>query len=175
MDNLEEWMKKAVYLYLLLHALTQLAGKEQYGKYIRFFAGLIFVVFFLTPVWSWLNGTDSLLDQIDSAQYRQELQEWKKDMSKMEYLNEEYYQQEYAREIEEQVQGMVEKEGLVCGQQEVELNESYEINSISLKISGDGGKGDSLASSYLEQEAVKLEQIITEEYQLEEGVVEIAF
>lgn len=173
MEQLEKWMKGAVYLYLMMHVLSQLAAKETYIRYLRFFCGLCFLTFFLSPVFSVLKEGDSLWERIEDNSYQQELRNWQQDMEKMEYLQGEYcirqYEDKIAREAEELA---VRHRYLVSGVQ-VRMDDAYQIVEISMTLEGVEGQDGALAESYRQKKKDALQSLIVQEYGVEKGVVQI--
>lgn len=173
MEQLENWMKGAVYLYLMLHVLSQLAAKESYMRYLRFFCGLCFLVFFLSPVFSFLKEGDSLWERIEDNSYRQELHNWQQDMEKMEYLQGAYCIQQYEDKIAREAEELAVRHKYLVSGVQVQMDESYQITEISMSLEGVEGQGGALAESYRQKKKDELQSLVAQEYGLEKGVVQI--
>lgn len=50
MESLMEWVRNFLLLYLLLTILVSLAASDRYYKYLRFFSGIIMLLYLLAPV-----------------------------------------------------------------------------------------------------------------------------
>lgn len=58
LSDLFAWIRQVIYLLIFLTLLLQILPDGSYRKYVKFFAGLIFVVTLLGPVVSLLAGQD---------------------------------------------------------------------------------------------------------------------
>lgn len=160
MGEIEIWMKKLVYLYLLLSAILQLGAKEEYEKYLRYFAGLCIVVFLSAPVCQFFRGEISLEQEITRLQREQEISDWKKESGKIAYLQQEYYKEEYRTKISEELKEQLQKANCAIDHIVTDLGASYEIKKLWIYLKeGEGTE--------------KVEQTMQREYPLKKGVVEI--
>lgn len=58
LEDLLSWIKQIIYLLIFLTLLLQILPDGNYRKYVKFFAGLIFVVTLMGPVVSLFAGND---------------------------------------------------------------------------------------------------------------------
>lgn len=91
MTGLLEWVKKMIMLGILLTVLLQVIPSETYRKYIRFFAGMIFVITILTPLFSVL-GEKNWEQKLEHELLQEDLlQTGQMDFSYMERQQQNYY------------------------------------------------------------------------------------
>ena len=113
MAGISGWMKQVIYLLIFLTMLLQILPNGNYKKYVKFFAGMIFVVTLLGPVVSLFanQSWESLLTEklekefewwgnLDDTQNITGKPEGELDFQGMEEKRDELYK-EYASEMEE--------------------------------------------------------------------------
>lgn len=143
MEKLLEWIKGIVLLFFLLSALLYFVPRDVYKKYIRFFMELILVLAILLPVMKVLYDGDSFEKMVHYDEFWQQMDNLQMDVEHMEYIQNEYYVEEYEKSVEEDIGNMVQEYGYEASETEVKLNESYEIESIALTVKkAESAEGD---------------------------------
>lgn len=105
MDEIYGWIKEMIYLTIFLTLLLQILPKSSYRKYVKFFAGLVFVITVLNPLMEILqqgNWEEGLLNGI---LYEEGIREGELDFDYMEERQKEYYAESMGmavREVAEQ-------------------------------------------------------------------------
>ncbi|MGN0482591.1 MAG: stage III sporulation protein AF [Lachnospiraceae bacterium] len=173
LDSFENWLERAVYLYLLFHIFSQLAAKEMYARYLRFFGSLCFLLFLLSPLFSIQKSGESLLDVLDQTTCQQELEAYQKDMQKMEYMQGTYYTKQYEKTLAEEVKKQAEKQGYEVQDVAVTLDEKYEISRIAMTLAKKEEKG-ALTETYRTQQREKLRTFLSNAFEVEKEVIQIA-
>lgn len=72
-EGIYEWLKDLAYYVILVTALFHMIPGEVWGKYIRFFTGLVMVVLLLSPILQLFQEQDPL--QI-MERYEQGMKDW---------------------------------------------------------------------------------------------------
>ncbi|MEI3340579.1 MAG: stage III sporulation protein AF [Eubacterium sp.] len=103
MTELLEWVKKMIYLSVFLTLILHILPEGSYRKYVRFFAGLIFIVTVMAPMVQ-LVHRGSLEEAILSEISREKEREVELDFSYMEEI-----QQEKIKELIEAEQSQEER------------------------------------------------------------------
>lgn len=111
MDRIFEWIRSFIYFGLFLTILMQLLPDRKYKKYVRFFAGMIFLVLVLGPVFSLFTDENILESAVEKMEYQQEQESVSVDFSYMEEKQQEYYSRQMDRAAEEMIRQEAEKEG----------------------------------------------------------------
>ncbi len=157
MERLLEWMRGIVLLFFLLSALLYFVPREVYKKYIRFFMEMVLVLAILLPVIKLFYEEDSFDKMVHYDEFWQEISNLKTDMEHMEYLQNEYYTEQYEQEIAADIRDMTEEYGYETKQAEVGLDTDYEIEYITLCVKpeqrlADSGKTEEEALADLKEE-----------------------
>ena len=113
-------------------------GKAADPKYIYFFTELVFVIGILQPFFSLFGDDADLLDQIRYETFTENLSEASRDVSRMEFLQNDYYRKEYedaaALDVLSTADGYLDPFGLAGKRASVELTENYEVKKIVLTV-----------------------------------------
>lgn len=150
-----EYIKGFLALFILLTLLLYLVPDAGMKKYIRFFSEVVLAVGFLSPVLNLIGDSDAFLEKIEYAEFNEELEEFSKDMKKMEYIQSDYYLAEYEQAIEVDVTQIAGTYGFGVLEVDAKMNEDY-----------------TLAHIYLEVCEGEPEEIVVEKVQSEEEVPE---
>lgn len=184
------YIRGFIVLFVLLALLLYLPPGKEYQKYIRFFAQLLLVLSILSPFLSIICGDEEFMDKIAYEEFMENLDELSRDTQKIEYMQNDYYREQYefaAAQDVKQIAGQELSEYGLCAQDvAVRMGEDYTIEEISVQIkkrdadditvgeiliSGDEeGKGE-------EDEAVYavLRQKLARYYQMEESKIKIQY
>ncbi len=134
MQSILDWMKGIVILFVVLSALIHLVPREQYKKYVRFFAELVLVIAVIAPVAKVIYRSGDLDELIHYSQFWQEMENQKKDMEKLEFTGEDAYRKEYEKAIGADITQMAEDKGYPVKSVLVTLNNAYELTQVDLTI-----------------------------------------
>lgn len=92
----------------------------------------------LQPFFSLFGDDADLLDQIRYETFTENLSEASRDVSRMEFLQNDYYRREYenaaALDVKGTAEGYLEQFGFMVKQSSVELTENYEVRKIILTV-----------------------------------------
>lgn len=72
-EGIYEWLKNLAYYVILVTALFHMIPGEVWGKYIRFFTGLVMVVLLLSPIFQLFQEQDPLQMM---EHYEQSIDDW---------------------------------------------------------------------------------------------------
>ena len=132
------YIQKIFALFLLLGVARQLIPNGRLKKYIYFFTELVLIIGVMQPFFSFWGDNDALLDKIRSETFTENLSEASRDISRMEYLRNDYYRREYenaaALDVKGTAEGYLEQFGFMVKQSSVELTENYEVRKIILTV-----------------------------------------
>lgn len=134
MDAVLNWVKGIVIIFLVMSSFLYLVPGKQYKKYIYFFMEMVILIAVISPITKIVYNQEDFEKKIEYTQFWQELNNLQTDVSNMEFMQTEYYLDEYEQALEEDVSQMVTDAGFVTKEVEVELTEKYEINNIVLTI-----------------------------------------
>ena len=132
MNVLIGYIQKIFALFLLLVVARQLIPNGRLKKYIYFFTELVLIIGVMQPFFSFWGDNDALLDKIRSETFTENLSEASRDISRMEYLRNDYYRKEY--EDAAALDGYLDPFGLAGKRASVELTENYEVKKIVLTV-----------------------------------------
>ena len=132
------YIQKIFALFLLLVVARQLIPNGRLKKYIYFFTELVLIIGVMQPFFSFWGDNDALLDKIRSETFTENLSEASRDISRMEYLRNDYYRREYenaaALDVKGTAEGYLEQFGFMVKQSSLELTENYEVRKIILTV-----------------------------------------
>ena len=138
MNVLIGYIQKIFALFLLLVVARQLIPNGRLKKYIYFFTELVLIIGVMQPFFSFWGDNDALLDKIRAETFTENLSEASRDISRMEYLRNDYYRREYenaaALDVKGTAEGYLEQFGFMVKQSSVELTENYEVRKIILTV-----------------------------------------
>lgn len=101
LTNLMIWIKQIIYLLIFLTLTLQILPDGKFRKYVKFFAGLIFVLTLLNPLIS-MMGKGDWMDTMLSGVIREEEQAEKQlDFAEMEQRQTEFYERNASILMEE--------------------------------------------------------------------------
>lgn len=139
------YIKGLLALQMLLVVLIHLAPGERYARYLRHFAELVLLIGLLTPVCEWIYGNDRFMEQIAYETFVESMEEFSKDMEKVEYGRSERIHEEYEQAMAEEVRGLAEKaaaeHGLRVSGTSVSLSAEYRMEEIRIVVT-DEENGD---------------------------------
>lgn len=130
MTELLEWVKQMIFLGIFLTILLQVLPSGTYRKYVRFFAGMVFVLTIVSPLFSILGEKN--WEQTLEQELLQEdvLQSGQLDFSYMERQQQAYYEEQTKDTVARMIEKLGESNG--CPVQQVEVNLSERDGSILL-------------------------------------------
>lgn len=133
-----EYIKSCLVLFVLMTLLLYLVPGERLKRYIRFFTEIIVTVGILSPVLSFVFDSDEFLAKIEYETFKENLSEIARDMERMEYIQNDFYIEEYENAIEEDVKLIVspvaESYGYCINAADVHLTEEYTLERITLTV-----------------------------------------
>ena len=123
MTNLLEWVKRMIFLGIFLTILLQVLPNGTYRKYVRFFAGMVFVLTIVSPLFSILGQKN--WEQTLEKELLQEdvLQSGQLDFSYMERQQKAYYEEQTKDAVTQMIEKLGETNGCPVQQVEVQLSE----------------------------------------------------
>lgn len=162
MSMVYAWVKNVVCFYIFLTVILHLLPRDNYRKYVRFFSGMLLMILVFSPVLSLLGKEDTLLQRISQAEFFQDMDSLKLDTAHLQRDQKALYLREYERAVGMDISRMAAEKQLDASQVEVHLSEEYQVESIAMEISKEGGEG-----------IYRLKQELMEFYQVNEAQIEI--
>lgn len=142
MNVLIGYIQKIFALFLLLVVARQLIPNGRL-KNIFIFYGTCAHHWCHAAFFSFWGDNDALLDKIRSETFTENLSEASRDISRMEYLRNDYYRKEYedaaALDVLSTADGYLDPFGLAGKRASVELTENYEVKKSCLRLGKRGG------------------------------------
>lgn len=132
-EGIYEWLKDLAYYVILVTALFHMIPGEVWGKYIRFFTGLVMVVLLLSPILQLFQEQDPLQIMEHYEQGMKDLESWKAGWMEREGLADQNLEPEEGtmdgqrqisiREISEDSEDIIEVEEIKIGEEGTEALE----------------------------------------------------
>ncbi len=166
MDVLRGRVREFLIVYLILTILQQLSAADKYRRYLRFFSGLILLLFLVSPLFS-LFGADGRLEaRVAYEAFWEELESAKQDMGSLAFLQNDHYVQKYEKAIAQDILQQAETAGISLARVRVSLSEGYEIENVNVWLDASGGE----SAAVMER---KLLELLQETYRLRSGQIMI--
>lgn len=182
------YIRGFIVLFVLLALLLYLPPGKEYQKYIRFFAQLLLALSILSPFLKIVCGNEEFMDKIAYEEFMENLDELSRDTQKIEYMQNDYYREEYEFAIEQDVRQtagqMLEEYGLFAQDVTVQMGEDYTIEEINVQIAekdaDDIRVGEILISGDAQEKEegavyAGLRQRLADYYQMEESRIKIQY
>ena len=135
MDRIWDWIRTLLYFGLFLTILMQLLPHGKYKKYVRFFAGMIFLILVLGPVFELFSDGDILKSAVEKLEYQQEQETVDMDFSYMEQKQQEYYRKQTLASAEKLIAEEADKEGFWLADASIVQEEGSEaVQSVTLTV-----------------------------------------
>ncbi len=167
-------------LFLAVTLLISMVPRQQFGKYIRFFAQMVLVLGFLYPILNGLFGSEDFLKLLDEETFSEELEQLALDSGRLTFLQNDYYVAQYEDAAALDVKNKAESYGYPVESVDVELLEDYTIKKISVVLKEDGEEiiiGKILLSEEEQEEGWnekrELAKILSEYYGVEDDKIVI--
>lgn len=177
-----EYIKGVLALFVLLMLLLYLVPGDGFKKYIRFFGEIVLTIGFLSPVLHVIYDSDKFLALIDYEQFSEQISELSRDMERVEYIQNNYYLEEYEMAIAGDVTRITEQYGFIVKEVKVNLSEAYTLDSIYLSLTEQEAGGIAIERVWLDEEEgvgseleiyAELRAELMEYYQLDETAITI--
>lgn len=133
------WVKNIAFFIILVTMVMHVLPNIQYKKYVSFFTGIVMILLVISPILKILNQEVALNLSFQQFSYEQELSDLTKEIQYAEKEQKQQLLDSYTKEVEAQVEAVVESEGLFATSIAVKLydedtNESYgTVQSISIQ------------------------------------------
>lgn len=188
-----EYIKGFLALFILMTMLLHLVPGESLKKYIRFFAEIVLIAGFLTPVLSLFFDSEEFMEKIDYETFTENISEMSLDMQRMEYMQADYYREEYENAIAEDVwqmaDGIVAVYGYGVSDVSVQLTDDYKLEAMQLSLCprdsdrifigeivlGDGSMDQDQKTDENEGMTGELRKRLTEYYQTQEERITVTY
>jgi len=163
MEKILEWMKQFIIVYLILTVMVHLAPAEKYKKYLRFFSGLVLLLFLVMPVLR-LSGDDGRLAELVSYEaFWEQLGDAGQGERKLQFLQHDHYIKKYEQAVRDDIISNANARDIPVKDVTVSLDEYYSIKSVSVTCGGsDTGAAGQVRKMLREEYRLKDSQISTD-------------
>ena len=147
MEAVYGWVKNIIYYMIFLSVVNNLLADSKYGKYIRFFSGMVLILLVVSPFTGGLHLDEQISSMFKSISFQNDTDDLKQDLWGMEERRLDQVIREYEQAVAADVEAMARAEGLECTGASVQIdgdrNSSRygQIEGIGLVISAGGLKG----------------------------------
>lgn len=130
-----EWIKRMIYLTIFLTLLLQILPKGSYRKYVKFFAGLVFVITVLNPLMGILQQENWEEELLNGLLYEESVREGELDFAYMEEQQKEYYAKSMGVAVREMAEQAADDVGVEIIDVEVENSEDDgTLQSVTVRV-----------------------------------------
>lgn len=133
------YLKSFLILVFIMILLLHLIPGKTFQKYVRFFSEILLTIGILSPVLSVICDSDSFMQKIEYEEFTENITEIAKDMERMEYIQNDYFKEEYETAIGTDVRETAEKIASEYGyrvtEAKVHLTDEYQVDTIAVTLS----------------------------------------
>lgn len=160
MDAILNWMKGILILFLIGHVLLYLVQNKTYEKYVHFFLRILILLAVMAPVASKMVDEDTLIQNIEQAQFFQKLENVQK-VNAISSAETADYRLQYEEACSGQVEDTLRQKGYAVAYSKVTLNEAHEIEHITIGMEKPGDdieKNSAVLISDIEIPAIEVKE-----------------
>lgn len=122
MEAVYGWVKNIIYYMIFISVVNNLLADSKYGKYIRFFAGMVLILLVLSPFTGSLRLDEQISSMFRSISFENDADDLKKDLWGMEERRLDQVIGQYEKAVADDVAAMAGPEGLACAKVQVEID-----------------------------------------------------
>lgn len=123
------WIRDLVLFLLCFLAVTAMVPSEKYGRYIRFFGGMVLILLVMEPIASYLNLEAPMERAFRLIQFQNDSRELSQEILGIEKKRKEQMFLAYEKEIGEHIRGLAAQQGIMLSGAEVFLEEKEEAET----------------------------------------------
>lgn len=175
MDAILNWMNGILTLFLIGHVLLYLVQNKTYEKYVHFFLRILILLAVMAPIASKVVDEDALIQNIEQAQFFQELENVQK-VNAISSAETADYRLQYEEACSGQVEDTLRQKGYAVAYSKVTLNEAYEIEHITIGMEKSGDdieKNSSVLVSDIEIPAIEIKETEAQKEQKNQKYAEL--
>ena len=114
MEAVYGWVKNIIYYMIFLSVVNNLLADSKYGKYIRFFSGMVLILLVVSPFTGGLHLDEQISSMFKSISFQNDTDDLKQDLWGMEERRLDQVIREYEQAVAADVEAMARAEGLEC-------------------------------------------------------------
>ena len=143
MEAVYGWVKNIIYYMIFLSVVNNLLADSKYGKYIRFFSGMVLILLVVSPFTGGLHLDEQISSMFKSISFQNDTDDLKQDLWGMEERRLDQVIRKYEQAVAADVEAMARAEGFTCTGASVQIdgdrNSSRygQIEGIGMVISGE--------------------------------------
>ena len=146
MEAVYGWVKNIIYYMIFLSVVNNLLADSKYGKYIRFFSGMVLILLVVSPFTGGLHLDEQISSMFKSISFQNDTDDLKQERWGMEERRLDQVIRKYEQAVAADVEAMARAEGFTCTGASVQIdgdrNSSRygQIEGIGMVISGEKEK-----------------------------------
>ena len=145
METIILWVKNLVFYLVFLTLVFHLLPSGKYEKYVRLFAGMVFILVAVRPFTTSLRLDERIALYFEEFSFRDEAADFRGELNEMEKRRLEELTGEYEAAVAGQVREMAAESGVEAASVEVEIDtdrDSGEFGKVTdIRLSGQAGEG----------------------------------
>lgn len=104
-----QWVRNLAVYYIILTALMHIMPNSQYGRYIRYFMGILLILILASPLFHLMHLEDRMDELFQKKELEEEFWNWQNAQTPGETAAQEYYLEAYEREAAERIRKSLEE------------------------------------------------------------------
>lgn len=163
MEAVYGWVKNIIYYMIFLSVVNNLLADSKYGKYIRFFSGMVLILLVVSPFTGGLRLDEQISSMFKSISFQNDTDDLKQDLWGMEERRLDQVIRTYEQAVAADVEAMAREEGLTCTGASVQIdgdrNSSRygQIEGIGLVMSGEKPEAEPDSRDYMGSRPVNVD------------------
>lgn len=163
MEAVYGWVKNIIYYMIFLSVVNNLLADSKYGKYIRFFSGMVLILLVVSPFTGGLHLDEQISSMFKSISFQNDTDDLKQDLWGMEERRLDQVIRKYEQAVAADVEAMAREEGLECTGASVQIDGDRNssrygrIEGIGLVISGEKTKAEPDSWDYMGSRPVNVD------------------
>ena len=122
MEAVYGWVKNIIYYMIFLSVVNNLLADSKYGKYIRFFSGMVLILLVVSPFTGGLHLDEQISSMFKSISFQNDTDDLKQDLWGMEERRLDQVIRKYEQAVAADVEAMARAEGFTCTGASVQLS-----------------------------------------------------
>lgn len=163
MEAVYGWVKNIIYYVIFLSVVNNLLADSKYGKYIRFFSGMVLILLVVSPFTGGLRLDEQISSMFKSISFQNDTDDLKQDLWGMEERRLDQVIRTYEQAVAADVEAMAREEGLTCTGASVKIdgdrNSSRygQIEGIGMVMSGEKPEAEPDSRDYMGSRPVNVD------------------
>ncbi len=165
MDQIYDWVRNITYYLIFITVVENLLPSKKYGKYIKFFAGMVLILIVLKPITQGLRLDDTMANYFKTISLKNDAKELTGKISDMEGKRLDQMIKGYEKAVGTDLMSIAESEGYHCEKTDAVIDKDQNSDTfghvieVSLILRPESVEGEIKEAASIKSKAVPVEKI----------------